>query len=100
MKTLIAALIVLFFVLQYKLWFGQGGFIDVIHHKQMVAQQTKKNSKIEQRNAILSASIKALQNNKEALETRARNELGMVKKGETYYQVVKQSGDVPNLTTY
>ncbi len=90
MKTLIAVLVVLFLVLQYKLWFADGGFADVIHQKHQVAAQVKKNNALEQRNAILSASIKSMQKqNKEVLENQARGDLGMIKKGETYFQVVK-----------
>ena len=90
MKTLIAVLVILFLVLQYKLWFADGGFVDVIHQKHQIAEQVKKNQVIEQRNAILTASIKTMQKqNKEVLENQARGDLGMIKKGETYYQVVK-----------
>lgn len=88
MKTLIAILVILLLILQYKFWFAPGGFVDAMHQKKLIAEQTKQNADLKQRNAILSASIKAMQNNKEALESRARNELGMVKKGEVYYQVV------------
>jgi len=51
--------------------------------------QTIENEELKKRNALLLFQIKRLRNSKDATEARARNELGMVKKGETFYQVVK-----------
>lgn len=88
MRTLIAVLVILFLIFQYKLWFADGGFLDVIHQKKLIAAQVQKNQQLQQRNAILAAGIKAIRDSKQALESRARSDLGMIKKGETYYQVV------------
>jgi cell division protein FtsB len=82
-------LIVLLIFLQYRLWFQKGGVVDMIHLRKEVALEKQQNEKLKKRNEILAEDVKRLKNNNEAVESRARHELGMVKKGETFYQVVK-----------
>jgi cell division protein FtsB len=81
---LISALI----LLQYRLWFQPGGVQNMQTLKKQLAKQTNENDKLKQRNNELLSQIERLQNSKEAAESRARNELGMIKKDETFYQVV------------
>ena len=88
MKPLIILLVILLIVLQYKLWFSSGGFVETRHLKQQIAAEQAKNDKLAKQNAILMADVKALKSNKDAIATRARNDLGMIKKGDTFYQVV------------
>jgi len=92
MKILMAILIILFIILQYELWFSKGGVTDVVHLKKIITKQKVINQKVEQKNQKLSQNIRNLKNNKQAVEARARQELGMVKKGETFYQVVNRNG--------
>lgn len=75
--------------LQYHLWFESGGIIDMLRYKKQLALQNQENDKLKQRNEKLIKQVQYLQASNEAVESRARGELGMVKKGETFYQVVK-----------
>lgn len=83
--SLVAALV----FLQYRLWFEAGGIRDLMRLKTSLAQQTIENEKLKKRNEELLFQVQRLQNGNDAAESRARNELGMVKKGETFYQIVK-----------
>src|SRR5688500_7192134 len=78
----------LFLLLQYPLWFGSGGAIAVWQLNNEIAAQQTENAKLRDRNNTLDAEVKDLKQGSTALEERARAELGMVKKGETFYQVV------------
>jgi cell division protein FtsB len=93
MRWLALVLIVLFFVLQYKLWAGDGGLSDVHRLRQAVEEQKATNQKLLERNQALEGEVKDLKQGMEALEERARSELGMVKKDETFYQVVDDDKD-------
>lgn len=75
--------------LQYRLWFQTGGLLDVFRLKKALAIQQVETDRLKKINEDLLFQVKRLQNSNEATETRARTELGMVKKGETYYQIVK-----------
>lgn len=75
--------------LQYRLWFEKGGIPDVLNLKKALKQQAVENSKLKKRNDELLFQIERLQNSGDAVEARARNELGMVKKDETFYQVIR-----------
>jgi cell division protein FtsB len=75
--------------LQYRLWFENGGIRDMVKLKKMLAVQTSANDKLRKRNDDLLFQVQRIQNSQDAAEARARSELGMVKKGETFYQVVK-----------
>ena len=90
MKLAIMILTLLFLILQYKLWFGDRGLHDAHLLDTAVQEQQQENLKLKQRNDQLSAEVKDLKEGKEAIEERARSELGMVKKGETFYQVVEE----------
>jgi len=88
MKLIITALVVLFLVLQYKLWFDQGGVVEAWQLKKQIASQAKQNDQLQERNQALVAEVDNLKQGKQAIAERARAELGMVKKGEVFYQVV------------
>ena len=89
MKLLLVILILVVLALQYKLWFGSDGITDIFHLKSQIHSQEAKNRELEQHNQFLEKEIDSLRQGGEAIENRARNDLGMVKKGEVYYQVVK-----------
>ena len=89
MKALIAILIVLLLVLQYKLWFGDGNMREVWRLQAAIEEQQKENEKLRERNTALEAEVMDLKQGLEAIEERARNELGMIKKDETFYQIVE-----------
>jgi cell division protein FtsB len=77
--------------LQYRLWFGHGGAGDVRALSHQVEQQERDNGGLQQRNDALAAEVAELKSadGGAAVEERARNELGMIKPGETFYRVVE-----------
>jgi cell division protein FtsB len=82
-------LLVLLIALQVHLWTGQGGLRDVWRLEQRVAEQKAENALLKKRNETLSAEVEDLKHGDEAVEERARSELGLLKPGETFYQVVE-----------
>ncbi|MCX7120738.1 MAG: cell division protein FtsB [Gammaproteobacteria bacterium] len=90
MKIILGALIVLLLLLQYEFWFSDGGMKTVFQMQKSISAQAKTNDQLDKRNQVLIAEIKDLQSGNAAIEARARNDLGMVKKGEVFYQVVKK----------
>ena len=95
MRILLAVLILVLILLQYKLWLGEGGFADIRRLEQKVAEQIEENAKLEQRNRELQAEVEDLREGYEAIEERARNELGMIREEEEFYQVVPGFGNEP-----
>jgi cell division protein FtsB len=87
-KAIVAVLAILFVLLQVKLWFGDGSIKDGWRLQNSIAEQSAENSQLKERNQALAAEVDDLKQGLEAIEERARNELGMIKKGETFYQVV------------
>ena len=83
-RWLIVGLILLLIGLQAKLWFGQGGRPEVQHLQERVATQKRENSELHKRN-----EVEDLKSGTEAIEERARSELGMIKPGEVFYQVIE-----------
>jgi cell division protein FtsB len=81
MKVIIIIMSVLLLLLQSKLWFGDASVRDVINLKQTV--------QVKQRNAVLAAEVEDLKTGLEAIEERARSELGMIKKDETFIHIVE-----------
>lgn len=90
MRIIAVTLALLFFVLQYDLWLGEGSLATVWQLQKSIEQQKQDNEIISRRNDALLAEVNDLKKGDSALEERARNELGMIKKGETYIQVVTE----------
>jgi cell division protein FtsB len=86
---MIAVMASVFVFLQYRLWFESGGIRDMMHLKRQLALEMKTNDEIKRSNEALLDQLKRMQYSQDATESRARNELGMVKQGETFYQVIK-----------
>ena len=74
--------------LQYRLWVGDGGIFDTRRLQQVVDQQSESNTQLQLRNSVLEAEVADLHNSGAAIEAHARSELGMIRKGETFYLVV------------
>jgi cell division protein FtsB len=89
MNKLLLLLIAILVYLQYQLWFGNGSVQDVWQLHQEVEMQRQENLELRERNAALQAEVEDLQQGYDAIEEHAREDLGMVKKGETFYQVVE-----------
>ncbi|MBL8296901.1 MAG: cell division protein FtsB [Rhodanobacteraceae bacterium] len=82
-------LLALLIALQIKLWTGAGGVRDVESLRQTVSETRKANEALKARNDALQAEVRDLKEGRDAIEERARSELGLVKPGETFYQVVE-----------
>ncbi|HEX6928831.1 MAG TPA: cell division protein FtsB [Gammaproteobacteria bacterium] len=89
MRVLAIVLLLLLLLLQGQLWFGQGSLPDLWRLKDAVEAQQDENRGLEERNASLAAEVKDLKSGLEAIEERARSELGMIRKDETFYQVTE-----------
>lgn len=85
-------LIVILIGLQLKLWTGSGGMHEVQTLRASVKKQGEDNERLRQRNQALAADVTDLKTGEQAVEARARAELGLIKPGETFYQVVEKPG--------
>ncbi len=93
MRILVTILLVLLLVLQYDLWVGDGSLATVWHLQNALEAQQQENTHLKERNETLAAEVKDLKTGLDAIEERARNDLGMIKEGETYIQVVEEPRD-------
>ena len=87
MKILAGALVALILAIQYPLWLGKGGWLRVWEVDRQLDAQQQKNARLETRNGALAAEVKDLKQGHDAIEERARYELGMVKSDEVFFQV-------------
>ena len=90
MKIVLAVLILILIGLQVRLWSGPGSYADISRLDGRIEAQTVDNDNLEQRNNVLHAEVDELKTGMDAVEERARNELGMIKKGETFYLIVDE----------
>ena len=90
MKILAAILCALIVVIQFPLWLGKGGWLRVWDLDQQVAAQRTQNAKLEARNAGIAAEVRDLKQGLEAIEERARYELGLVRPDEVFFQTVEK----------
>ncbi len=79
---------VLLILLQYKLWTGNGSLIQVRDLEQLKLTQMEENKRLQERNQSLAAEVQDLKQGLEAIEERARSEMGMIKSDETFFQIV------------
>ena len=89
MKILAAVLALLALALQYPLWLGKGGWMRVWQLEQDLQKQKNGNAGLEVRNGGLAAEVTDLKTGTEAIEERARYELGMVRSDEVFFQIVE-----------
>ena len=90
MRILAIALGAFIALIQVPLWLGKGGWVRVWDMDNHVSAQRAKNAQLEARNASLAAEVRDLKTGTEAIEERARYELGMVKNDEIFFQVIDQ----------
>ncbi|MCP4321855.1 MAG: cell division protein FtsB [Psychromonas sp.] len=88
MRLFFLILIVLFALEQYHLWWGKNGLQDNHHLQEAVMLAEASNAELKQRNNMMFSEIDDLKRGSEAIEERARNELGLVKEGETFFRIV------------
>lgn len=91
MKWLFFFLLALFVGLQYRLWVGEGSIAHVTRLNQQIQQQEQENSRLQLQNDRLAAEVRALKDGYAAIEAKAREELGFVKKDETFFLVVDRA---------
>ncbi|MCW8957090.1 MAG: cell division protein FtsB [Gammaproteobacteria bacterium] len=91
MKWIIALLTVLLLMLQFRLWVGDGGIPKVLHLQQEVAEAKQERHRLQERNRELDAEVTDLKKGFDAIEERARSELGMIGKDETFFQIVPEN---------
>ena len=102
MRYLAAALAFIIVILQYPLWLGKGGWLRVWDLDRQVTVQKDQNEKLKRRNAALDAEVRDLKQGFEAVEERARYELGMVRPDEIFFQIippVPAGSQLPNAPT-
>ncbi len=92
MRPLTLTLILLIVAIQYPLWFGKGSWSRVWHLDQQLDERRAENEKRVMRNAALNAEVMDLKNGLEAIEERARIELGMIKSDEVFFHVLDPQG--------
>jgi cell division protein FtsB len=95
MRALVLVLAGLLAAIQYPLWLGKGGWARVWEHERQVAAQKSKNEVLQARNVALDAEVRDLKQGLEAVEERARFELGMVRQDEVFFQLVDPATGTP-----
>ena len=93
MRWLAILLVVLIAALQYPMWLGKGGWLQVRETDRQLAAQRDANDKLKARNEALDADVRDLKTGSEAIEERARSELGMMRNDEVFFQL--QPGATP-----
>ncbi|MBX3638933.1 MAG: cell division protein FtsB [Nitrosomonas sp.] len=89
MKSLAIVLMMLIALIQFPLWTGKGGWFQVHTIEQDIIQTQEENLKLQNRNMIFHAEINDLKQGTDAIEERARNDIGMIKKNEIFFQIVE-----------
>lgn len=89
MRWLTVLLLLVIAALQYPLWLGKGSWLRVWEVDQKIAARNARNAELRARNQALDAEVRDLKQGYEAIEERARSELGMIKNDEVFYQVLE-----------
>lgn len=92
-KPVMIVLAILLVLLQYRLWLSHDGLPSLLRLHHQVEKQKLDNDKLIERNQVLAAEVKDLKSGLEALEERARSELGMIKPGETFFHVIEKQNE-------
>ena len=95
MKALSLVLVALIALIQYPLWLGKGSWFRVWEVDQQIKSQRDKNVRLQTRNTVLDAEVRDLKQGFEAIEERARSELGMIKHDEIFFQLLQPGQHVP-----
>jgi cell division protein FtsB len=90
MQILVAALIAVLVFLQYLLWIAEDGVRQTYALRVTIQAQTEENAELNERNRALEADIKDLKSGLVAIEERARSEMGMIRRDETFYRILEQ----------
>jgi len=96
MKLLTVIMVFLLFLLQYRLWTGNGSLVEVNLLKDEIEKIKNENENLKERNFSLTAEVFDLKQGHEAIEEIARSEMGMIKDGETFYQIIDNADQQSN----
>jgi len=96
MKLLTVIIVFLLLLLQYRLWTGNGSLVEVNLLKDEIEKVKNENKNLKERNLSLTAEVFDLKQGHEAIEEIARSEMGMIKDGETFYQIIDNAGQQSN----
>jgi cell division protein FtsB len=90
LRWLLGILLLILVFLQYRLWIAEGSLAEQNRLEKQVEEQTAINQELRERNAVLEREVLELQTGNSGVEQRAREQLGLVRKGETFYQFVEK----------
>ncbi|MDX3773961.1 cell division protein FtsB [Chromatiaceae bacterium AAb-1] len=90
MRLLTVLLVILFCLLQYRLWFGQHSMTDYLRQLDELSIQETSNQELVKRNRLLGADVADLKQGLDAIEERARNELGLIRQDEVFFRIINQ----------
>jgi len=88
MRWINVVLLVMLLGLQYRLWIGAGSWAQIVALNDTIAKQRQLDERLAGRNQMLEGEVLSLKSGYDAIEEHARNDLGMIKRGETFYLVV------------
>ena len=94
MKFINTILLILLVLLQHRVWTGHGSVPEVRDLKARLKAQVEENNKLEERNHTLGAEVLDLKQGLEAIEERARSEMGMIKKDETFFRIITRANSI------
>lgn len=83
-------MIIILLSLQYRLWVGDGSLAEVARLEREVRLQQAENDRLYERNQVLAVEVENLKTGLDSIEERARNDIGMIKKNETFFMVLKE----------
>lgn len=89
MKWLSVTLLLILLALQYRLWIGDGSVAHVVRLDRELQRQSAANERLQERNRILAIEVEDLKEGLNSVEERAREEMGMIKDGETFYMLIE-----------
>ncbi len=90
MSKLTFIFFLLILLIQYPLWFAEGGFKSILEKNNQIKEQQKINADLKKQNGALIAEVNDLKKGTKAIEERARDELGMIKKDEIFFQIINK----------
>ncbi|MFA5703486.1 MAG: cell division protein FtsB [Advenella sp.] len=98
MRLLFLLLLLACIAIQYPLWKGESGWLRVAELKEQLQEQHEKNKALLARNNAMKAEVQDLESGTQALEDRARIEMGMINEGETLVQILVPNEAVPTVS--
>lgn len=92
-KPIMIVLAIMLVLLQYRLWISHDGLPSLLRLHHQVEKQRLDNEELSERNQVLAAEVQDLKSGLDALEERARSELGMIRQGETFFHIIEENDE-------